>query len=181
MSQPRRCAGEGNRWSSTTVERKLSGRRIFESRHVIQRERPQPLPGMSTPDPPVDGDRGSLTAALVSTVRVQLPWWTRSYPSHPRTRARWPRRQFEPIFRRAGTPGWGARSGQDAKLHGQAERIRPAPVLGLPAVLDPEQVDSVGGGLLPGRGDAEELALAAEIPAHGRCGLADARCRSTVH
>ena len=24
-------------------------------------------------------------------------------------------------------------------------------------------------------------ALAAEIPGHGRCGLADARCRSTVH
>jgi hypothetical protein len=40
----------------------------------------------------------------------------------------------------------------------KAERIRPAPVLSLPAVLDPEQIDPVGGGLLPGCGDAEELA-----------------------
>jgi hypothetical protein len=63
-----------------------------------------------------------------------------------------------PIFRRAGTLGWGGRSGQDAKLHEEAERIRPAPVLSLPAVLDPEQIDPVGGGLLPGCGDAEELA-----------------------
>jgi hypothetical protein len=32
-------------------------------------------------------------------------------------------------------------------------------VLSLPAVLDPEQIDPVGGGLLPGCGDADELAL----------------------
>jgi len=35
----------------------------------------------------------------------------------------------------------------------------PPPVLGLPAVLHPEDVDPVDGGLLPGRGDADKLAL----------------------
>lgn len=48
MSGFRRCAGAQSCWSPATVKRKLSSRRIFEIGHVIQRERPQRLSGVST-------------------------------------------------------------------------------------------------------------------------------------
>ena len=70
MAQPRRCAGRGKSWSSMTAERKLSCRRIFESRHVIQRECPQPLPGMSAPRPA--GVRRSWVAHGRSCVAARL-------------------------------------------------------------------------------------------------------------
>src|SRR5918992_3212248 len=47
----------------------------------------------------------------------------------------------------------------DARLDQEAEHVRTAPVLGLPAVLHAEEVDPVDGGLLAGRGDADKLAL----------------------
>jgi hypothetical protein len=50
-------------------------------------------------------------------------------------------------------------SGHDPQLHQEAERVRPIPMLDLLAVLHPEELDSVGGGLLPGRANAEELTL----------------------
>src|SRR5215216_2641373 len=50
-------------------------------------------------------------------------------------------------------------AGHDARLYQEAEHVRPAPVLGLPAVLHAEEVDPVDGGLCPGGGDADKLAL----------------------
>jgi len=61
-----------------------------------------------------------------------------------------------PNSRLLGGRAW---SGHDPQLHKEAERVRPTPVLGLSAVLHPEEVDPAGGGLLPGRGDADKLAL----------------------
>ena len=48
MAQPRRCADPRSRWSVATVKRKLSARQLLDIGHVIQRERRQPRPGMST-------------------------------------------------------------------------------------------------------------------------------------
>jgi hypothetical protein len=61
MSRFRRCARLRSCWSAATDRRKLSCRRTFEIRHVIQREGPQPLSGMSTV-PSVYGRSRPLTA-----------------------------------------------------------------------------------------------------------------------
>src|SRR5215203_2052877 len=50
-------------------------------------------------------------------------------------------------------------SGHDARLYQEAEHVRPAPMLGLPTILHAEEVDPADGGLLPGRGDTDKLAL----------------------
>src|SRR5512133_391320 len=66
-----------------------------------------------------------------------------------------------PNSRLLGGRAWSRRawSGHDPQLHKEAERVRPTPMLRLSAVLHPEEVDPAGGGLLPGRGDADKLAL----------------------
>jgi hypothetical protein len=48
MAELRRCADPRSRWSVATVKRKLSARQLLDIGHVIQRERRQPRPGMST-------------------------------------------------------------------------------------------------------------------------------------
>lgn len=66
MAQLRRCARARICCSVATAERELSCRQIFHSCHAIQRERPQPLPGMFTPAPSVYGRSGFAHCRLVS-------------------------------------------------------------------------------------------------------------------
>jgi hypothetical protein len=70
--------------------------------------------------------------------------------------APYPGRGGLPYSRLLGGRAW---SRHDAQLHQEAEHVRPTPVLGLLAVLHPEEVDPAGGGLLAGRRDADELVL----------------------
>jgi hypothetical protein len=82
MSQPRRCARPRTRWSAATENRKLSCPRIFESCHVIQRERPQPLWGMSTPAPSAYSRSGSLTGLAPVIRAAAFLRWTHARDWH---------------------------------------------------------------------------------------------------